>query len=699
MSAQPGIHRLRPNHREWSPAQIIIIHPHTAPHPAPDGIIHRMTSWAARLDVRRARNPDHEGIADAWGVTASGLAEQVHHWCRSQRSVWIIAHDLSRMLTLTRLPAGLNTLGWEVTAHAVTSDSPWLRMRRGDTVITMADGQGWLRAGLPQLTRDLGIDGPWSPSTDPELPDWAMHAMRGADITWRAMTQILEWWDTNQLGSWTLTGSGCAWNSYRHWPDAVLPLIIPGDAENGHDRLAVYGGRREAFRWGQLEGGPWRLLDFRNAYPVIAASMPLPVARQGVFESLSLDSPLVCGAGYGIIAEVEVETDVPRWPVRVSGRVAYPVGRFATVMAGPEILEARRLGCLIRIGPGRLHALSDHLQGWARWALNMQDAGNDDITPVIRRYVKHAGRAVIGKFGARGYETRPLRSLGGDGWLSVTGWNAEMQAPCHLTEVCGSAAETIQSGDGDNAYPAVLAFTESWVRVFLDRAMEAIGRGSVVCCDTDGLVVSAPGTPARDGDMMQFGPLELRGKRTYAEMRVIGPQHIITDSDRKLSGVPRSAIETPSGQWEALLSPRLGWQIEHSQRAGPGGYLQPRHVCTLPESLITGWCTTYGTVEPLTAVICRHDGTHLLDAVHTYDPDAPLARQASHLASMFEPVPQEGQSCSHHSYRPHGRDAVSTASNQTRYSASGPKKDGRRAGKVLRWLARGATTVISALRG
>lgn len=685
----PRIHRVRPNHREWSPPQVVCFNTETTPQDAPDGELHTLRYWAASLTVRRARRPADLGQSFGYGFTTGELADQIEIWAGGQRCLWIYAHNLSFDLSVTRLPAELHARGWQVTGHAVSSDSPWLRMKLGQCVLTFADSWGWLRAPLDHIGADVGYrkpDLPGHPSSD-DL--WLDRCRADTEILTLAMIQLMDWWDAQQLGSWTLTGSAGGWNSWRHRTTEPLPLIVPDPVQTAADRAAIYGGRREAFAHGELTGGPWQLLDFQSAYPTIAANFPLPAARQGNFDSLPLQSDLICGDTYGIIAQAEIQTSTPRYPVRINGRVAYPVGRFSTVLAGPEIAEARRLGDLVSIGPGWLHKLSPHMREWAGWVLEVTGDQRPDVPRVARRTVKHWGRAVIGKTAAKGWRTIPLESLGGSGWDYRPAWNAELGAPSHLTDVCGQAAETISHGDGDNAYPAILAWVESWTRVYLSRAIDAVNRRHVATCDTDGLITDSVGDPLALIARADLGPLRLRVKGHYDAVKILGPQHVITPGDTKLAGIPRSATTGADGKLTALLWPKLASQMQLRPGTTEPGYLRTRQTYTLSNSYVTGWVTSTGLVHPLAAAVCDAGRTHIL-------PDDPLASyyhppelQARHLKEIIQPLPKNGESCSFHTPRSNGNTGELSQSGPTQSSESSQNPASHAAGKRSRWPTTG----------
>lgn len=688
-NGQPAIHRLRANHREWSPPQYIAIDTETMPAADSDGQYSALRCWSAQLTVRRTRDGDGTGTVTASGRTAEQLAAQIDHWCAGQKTMWVYAHNLSFDLAVTRIPVQLQALGWTVTAHAVSSQAPWLRMRRGRCVITFADSWGWLRAPLEQVATDLGMTKPALPGDSDSAQHWQARCDADTAILAEAMTQLMNWWDRRELGSWTLTGSAAGWNCYRHLSPGPLPLIVPGHDETALDRAAIYGGRREAFRHGQLDGGPWVLLDFKAAYPTIAASLPLPAGRAGDFPSLDLDSPVICGDSWGVIAEVDIDTDVPRFPVRAGGRVAYPVGRFTTTLAGPEIAEARRLGCLRRIGAGRMHKLSGHMQDWAQWILIAQDGQDSSVPAFARRTVKHWGRAVIGKFAAHGFITEPLATIGGHGWLAIPAWNAQYQAPSTLVEVCGQAAETIQAGDSENAYPAVLAWVEAWTRVYLNRTIEQLGRENVISCDTDGLIITADTAWENAVAAADTGAVTMRAKQQYSQLRVIGPQQMLWDGGRKIAGMPKTAVPTGEDTWTAVLWPKLAAQMSLRPGTSAAGYVRPERTYTLPQTTVTGYCRPDGTVSALHAASCPQGQLHLTLTAPGENQDADLENQAAHLKQMIRDLPPEGQPCSHHSSNSSGTDNGSGLSRPTTSRTSIRNPDIPEAAKDQSWPASG----------
>ena len=603
MSAETGtgkrkvpVHYLRGNDSEWTPPQVIFFDTESRQVVTEHGETHYLRLWAARLDSRRPDSTGWRGTLKSWGTTAGQLAAHAEEWCRGQRCVWAFAHNLSFDLIVSQLPAQLGELGWEVTDHAAGSETPWLRMRKGDCTLTLADSWGWLRQPVAAIASAVGMTKPPLPDNASTQDEWRARCEADRDILATAMLSVLDWWDSAGMGRWSLTGSHTGWNAMRHMMARRRVTIIPDPEGIAADRKAIYGGRRECYQWGDITGGPFAEYDFTAAYPTIAASFPLPAKRVYAFDSLPLDSPLARGIGLGIIADAEIETGSPRWPCRIGGRVWYPAGRFITTLATPEIAEAEAAGALRAIHRGYAHAMGWFLQHWAEWILAGQKGRIDGIPAAAVPMVKHWGRAVIGKFAAHGFSKEAYGETRGNGWSYLPVWDIAAQAPGAIVELGGKRWKCLSTESGDNCYPAVLAFVESHTRAMLSRVIAAAPGGVVIACDTDGVLIRDGQAPPA-GQLAQLtAPLVLRRKESYAEVRVLGPQHQVRDGQRKYSGVPGSAVARPDGALEALTWPKLAWQLREQQG---GGYRRPPQRYTVGQSYASGWVDESGAVLPV----------------------------------------------------------------------------------------------------
>jgi len=577
-----------------------------------------MRCWTGSFTDRRKPRKGTPEDYFTHGYNQTDLALQVHKWCQRRRTVWLYCHNLTFDLMVSDLLAQLAEMGWEVTDFAVDSGAPFARLSRGDCVLTLSDSFSWLPKSIDTIGQAMGMDKPALPDNDDSISAWLNRCYQDVKILRAAMLRMMEWWDANELGRWNVTGAASGWNAMRHIPSPDRILIRPDETECEDDRKAIYGGRRYSWRVGELPKGRYCELDIERAYTTACRDMPLPVQRYCHFDSLPLDNAWLNCDRHGVIARVRIKTDSPRYPVRHDGRVWYPVGEFWTVLAGPEIKQARERGELLEVAEGWLHELGYALRPWADWCLTAQRPENLDTPDVAKICLRSWARSAVGKWAQRGWERIQLGPSPSGFWGHQDAWDHDNNVRASIVDFGGYRWQVSATAQADNAYPAILAFVESYVRVALSAAIDAIGERSLISCDTDGMITDALAVLRERRQLIQAGislegaadplhaviasankraaPFTLRDKATYHQVTVFGPQHLITDSQRRLSGIPGSAERQPDGSYHAWLWPKLAWQVRHGRA---GEYRRPSTIYHLATSYAPGWLLSDGTVRPV----------------------------------------------------------------------------------------------------
>ena len=650
-------HYLASNDTTWTPPAVISLDTETqVVQTYPE--VQELRCWHVRADYRAgARRLPGEHV-EGGGTSGTDLARRIDKWASRWAETWLYAHNLNFDLTVTKLPLLLAGRGWSTTDMAVDGVSPWLILHRDQQKIVITDSHAIWPVPLAELGEATGISKPPLPDGD-DYDSWLARCAADTLILHTALLEAMSYHDRNQLGRWALTGASIGWNTMRHLQGArtskkaraarlalglpgvdpaAQPIVIDPDPDGlAHDRQAVYGGRRQTWRHGKLPAGQYWEIDFERAYQTVMASYALPRKRGRWFDTLPLDSRLIddpCHQ-WGIIAEVELETSEPRWPCRVpvtaaalppgsehdqtgmptdsKTRIFYPVGRFRTTLAGPDIAEARRLGCLRGVFRGQVHQLGYAIRPWAQWSLAAQDDSN---TPAVTRLaLKHQGRAVAGKWAQRSWTKTIIGASTTYGWSYSDVYVNAARSRGAIIDFAGTKFLSVPDKDADNAYPAVLAWIESYTRVALSRAISSFGADLIVQCDTDGLILDATqlgGTAnrpegaaaqalANHGALTQalrtvcdnMEALRLRAKTMYRTIEVTGPQHLTLDGKKRWSGVPGSASRQGDGSYQAWTWPKLAWQMNHGD---PRGYTRIVQTYRLANSYAPGWLLTDGTV-------------------------------------------------------------------------------------------------------
>lgn len=627
-------HNLRPNHAEWAPPAVVYLDTETTTLTRDSSQLLTLRLWAARLVDRRPTDAGRQVDETRDGDTADQLADQIEAWTVGRPTLWLYCHNLSFDLTTTRLPLVLADRGWTVTDAAVDGASPWMRLAHGHKRVTLADSWSWLPAALESIGRAVHVDKPPLPDDDDDRAVWLARCTADVAILATAIGQLMDWWEAHRLGRWSITGASCGWNAYRHTPAPDTVTVVTDPAGIDHDRRVCFGGRRQTWRHGPAGDGPFAELDFIAAYPTIASALPLPRKRSQPLTAAHPLDHLLSSPRWGVVADCVIATRRARYPVRIGRRTWYPTGRFATTLAGPDLADAADAGELEAVTGGWVHKLGMNMAPWAQWVLHCQDDRTGDTPPAARLACKAWGRAVIGKWGAHAYTREKLGPAPTPGWHYTPGWDHAAQCKGSLLDLAGQRWWCAAAADADNAYPAVAGYVEAHVRVRLSTAIEILGEAAVVQANTDGLIVNLAmlGTRAAGGTYRDRAslsptvrmeraleavnaatqPLIMRAKQVVDHVSVVGPQHLEFGTERRYSGVPRSAAQVAANRYETLGWPQLRWQMEAGDAAG---YVRPRQLSVVAGPYASGWILTTGQVVPPTADIGPDGATRILPYV------------------------------------------------------------------------------------
>jgi len=536
------------------------------------------------------------------------------------KTTWLYAHNLGFDLTVSALPNQLHRLGWRMSGWNFAGRNVGGRMVKGSKVLTLADSVSLLPHSLDEVGRRLGRPKGTLPPPDAPEATWLEYCTTDVLILAEAVLTLMAWWDGNRLGHWAQSGPGLGWNALRHRLGGKGLLVDTTPIAIKADRGAIYGGRRDVTRVGEIKQGPFALIDFQNAYLTVAAHELLPKARRGFYERIEPVLEAKTLAPCGVVAECQLECEQPLYPLRTATGIFYPTGVFDTVLCGPEIDHARQNGHLRQLGSGWVHDLGYPLKDWANWCLRCLAAGNDIAPPVVQLMVKQWGRSVVGKFASRmatHHDRGP--ALWPDWHLERGTWGPD-HLPAADVHIGGRHWWYRMDQDADNAYPAVLAWVESYVRVALGKMLSALGEDLWVCCDTDGAVLDL--TRARSWLRERSWPLgRIRGPLPVAEavcaalapvtaplvprvkvlsntLTVNGPQHYAGDTFERAAGRPGKPEVDQLGELHMWRWPRVAWQMA---QGSPDGFVRVEASWTAPTQLAHRWVLADGTALPVQA--------------------------------------------------------------------------------------------------
>jgi hypothetical protein len=649
----PQTHWLRGNKGERTPRRLIFLDTESEVIETEPREVQALRCWVARVVVRPDEKGEGASCEQYQGFQNCELAPLIDRVTKGRQSWRLFTHNLSYDLGLTRLPLALLADGWQIGKHNLASDQPWAYLKKGQRGLWLCDSWSWLPRRLEEIGELLGVPKPPLPGPDDSPERWLQRCDADVTITQTAITRLMDEWDRRKLGWWSITGPASGWNTLLHFParsnkqepqplahksdnphagdNTGRVLIVPDPAARTFERTALYSGRRDVWKTGNLGPGPWAEIDLKTAHLTICANLALPYRRWAPFASLDLDDWRLGTPGAGLVAQVVVRTGSPRYPLRHAGVVLHPVGTFTATLAGPEILDAKQRGDLISIGAGYGYHLGHQMQGWATWALALLNSEPPDVEPMLQVAAKGWSRTVPGRWGMT--HARPIKS----GPSHVQDWLLEpitVGTPPRrgsIFHLAGTWTESINDQESEDSFPAVLAYIQSYTRLALNRMLDAMPEDSVVSCNTEGAWVADWGLErlaeeaaetepetkafllARNAATHYLGnrtaPLTVQLKRTAERIVVRSPQHIRADGARLYSGVPRAALEVDQEKFSFQTWPKLRGQIE---RGDPRGYVREHRTVNLAGLPVSRWSFEDGSCEPVEVTWSAETGNVIL---------------------------------------------------------------------------------------
>lgn len=589
-------HYLRPNPKTRTPRRVAFLDTEAWVRPTDTGTLQTFRLGVAAFDYLRERprqSPTtywHE--ADDPTELWTWIAERTV----TRETTWVYAHNLDYDLQLSSGIPELHRLGFEVTAFGGQAGAAWFRLRNGSRRLVLADLTSWLPMPLAEVGRAVGLLKQPLPPWRAGRGRWAAYCRRDVEILRAAILRLLGWWTEGDMGHWPLTGPAGAMAAFRH-RHLRHKLLVHRDPEVLElEREAYHCGRAEVNRHGLQSQGPYVEHDLVSAYAMIAGAVQLPRRLAGVRKDLTVNEWRRLERSVCTVSRVEVATEAPVVPARTAHGTCWPVGTFQTALCGPEVELALEAGATVRLLETALYHRGPILETWAEWIIGRLHGVDPETDPLAHRVLKTWSRALIGKFGQRGYRMDLVGESPTERWTA--GEYIDLDDGRRATTYQLGRKVYVRSADGEgaNSLPAIAAYVASHLRASLTRTLSALPPDGWVYADTDGVIVTPAGEAAMGGITAHGSPGSWSPKASYDRVLALGVQDLVLDGRPHIHGVPRDAVETEPRSWSYTQWPGLSW---HLRRSLVGRFTTRSVVHHLQAPYSRGWLCTCGGVHPL----------------------------------------------------------------------------------------------------
>lgn len=501
---------------------------------------------AEYFDLSR-RGSERHGVIESYDDPGR-LWERISAYCRPHQRLIVWAHNLGYDLRISRALELLPRLGWildGIMLESGTAWAAWSTPKGGNgRSLLCCDLTSWLPVSLARIAGDLGEGRPsvqWGAADRQEL---AERCRRDVHITARAVRELLEFIRVQDLGAFKPTGSGQGFSAWRR-RFYTHPVWVHNDPDALEaERDAIWPGRCEAWRHGEIRGQELTEWDLELAHAHIGAECAIPVELNGIAlirNRLDLERHI---RHYAVLARCVVTTREPVVPCRHGDRVLWPVGTFETVLWDPELRLAWDTGAGVRVLRAWSYQRAPAIAAASRWIIEQLRGGTDCTSPLAQRLVKHWSRTLVGRFALRYRRweldgAHPRYDLGSS--FELDAGSDDVRELLHVGHQVFELAELTEAAV---SAPQVTGWVVSECRRRLWELMRGARLSDVVYVDTDSIVATAAGSARLRRLSGRGRAFSLRPKGCYQQARILGPRQLELGPHRRYAGVPIKAIET-----------------------------------------------------------------------------------------------------------------------------------------------------------
>ena len=489
----------------------------------------------------------------------------VTEFCKPGTRTVMWAHNLGHDVRISQAFTLLPEFGWRLEWCNLDRNVSAMTWRSDHGTLVLADTWTWIPLPLNTIAPLTGTVKFAMPHNAASEDTWNEYCMQDTEIVYRVVSRLVGYIRGNHLGNWQPTGAGMAYTTWRHRFLHHKVLVHDDSDALGAEREAMHTGRAEAWRHGELTGDLWTEVDLRNAYLMIGAECELPRKLRTRYGRLQLTHYHRLCERYRMLCHVRIHTDHPVVPARSDNRHIWPTGMFETWLWDTEVDCALRYGAEAEIIDSYAYAKAPILMDWARWIITVLWDQDDNIDPVVKTWLKHCSRALIGRLSLR----VPSWEVLGENPEGITGitrmTDAETGYTHRLMHVGDRTLIEVMRDEGRDSLPQVTGWIMAECRVRLWDAMNAAGLDNIAHVDTDSLVINRAGVVNMKRHYgAEFGRL-WQVKGSWKRLEVFGPRCYFRDKARVTSGIPARAAETAPGVYEGERWRATAADLEESQ--------------------------------------------------------------------------------------------------------------------------------------
>lgn len=558
-----------------------------------DAIKHVLSfGWAAyrrRLDMDTWSQPTWIRFS-----TASEFWDWVESLLHGKARLYLFAHNAGFDLPVLNAFKLLPARGWQLKKAVIDCPPVILRWRRDKQTLLFLDTLNIWRMSLRELGKKVALDKLTMPAPDASREEWDTYGKRDTEII---MAACLGWFDfltRHKLGSFAPTAASQAMRAFRHrFMDSKI-LIDDDPYALALSRQAYMGGRVECHRLGIVRGPIYRL-DVNSMYPYVMRDNYFPVRLVSCTGRADVEDLRRWLLEWCVVADVELFTPEPAYPVIHGGKLLFPINRLRTTLTSPELAYALERGHVAHVYAVACYERAVLFKGYVEEFWRIRSAARERGDKVEEEMAKKLPNSFYGKWGQRGRVYEDAGEWPSDEALAWSELDCETGIVYKHRALGGLHQMFREDAESRESFPAIAAHVTAYARAYLWQITRGTRAGELLYEDTDGFALLESGYEALKGeiDPGRLGALKLESVEPWGVYR--GPKDYEYPDFRKLKGVRAKAHwiderTVVQEQWSTLKG-----LLRDGDLSGPITQLRSK---TLARHYAKGLVTPSGRVLP-----------------------------------------------------------------------------------------------------
>lgn len=595
---------------------------------------------------------------------ANGAADYIKSVCESYESVWILCNGVSRCCTLLnywqQFEEGTFDFG-RIKIVNQNDNSPRIRhkgyivhggkteiiqCRYKDTSLTFVSVSNYGDTSVSDIMHQYGDEYDAINCRLGESHELYPDVLDIQRCMAKWYSRMLLNWRANDCGTWKTTSSMLSHSLYRRKFLPAKRTTMRNESLDRLERSSVFGGRAEVYYFGDVcrsknyiapyVDGYKRAehialtekivrIDISSMYPYIFSQYEVPgdcIAHKEIDDMSYLEC--LCKSDLIGIAAVRIRADIPEFPVRIhptitektekfehgfrtrkiysQSTVEYGIGEFDTVLIGPELEYAYKIGAIKALREIAIYTKSDEYMEYMLWLIGQRYkckiAGN--------KHEEKLWKLMANTFGGK-LAQRNARWIDCDDEIDIgSPWGELYVSNADTGELTKyrSIANYVQKWQSDTyspkGRPAVWAMVCSIGRFLMMGIRNLIPQHLIIQQDTDGMYVMKDAIPylERAGLLADDTPGSIRVVSEHNHIRFWGPRHYIVDGEFIMSGLSTGFVHVIGDDYldtkestlgnsrigsrpETILSTKRKLSLKYTSaysKCGADGYFKPFRV-------------------------------------------------------------------------------------------------------------------------